>query len=44
MKNFDAENNLGTLKTEWVSRANAKQRRGRAGRLIHVPHNLDLAI
>ena len=32
MKNFDAENNIATLKPEWVSRANAKQRRGRAGR------------
>ena len=32
MKNFDPANNIATLKPEWVSRANAKQRRGRAGR------------
>ena len=32
LKNFDAANNISTLKPEWVSKANAKQRRGRAGR------------
>ena len=32
LKNFDAENNIATLQPEWVSRANARQRRGRAGR------------
>ena len=32
MKNFDPANNIATLKSEWVSRANAKQHRGRAGR------------
>ena len=32
LKNYDAENNIQTLKSEWVSKANAKQRRGRAGR------------
>lgn len=29
---FDVKNNIQTLKPEWVSLANAKQRRGRAGR------------
>ena len=33
MSNFDVENNISTLKPEWVSLANAKQRRGRAGRV-----------
>ncbi|XP_075234101.1 ATP-dependent DNA/RNA helicase DHX36-like [Lycorma delicatula] len=33
MKNFDVINNLSTLKPEWVSLANARQRRGRAGRV-----------
>ena len=32
MKNFDPSHNMTTLEPEWVSRANAKQRRGRAGR------------
>ncbi len=32
MTNFDAENNIATLNPEWVSRANARQRKGRAGR------------
>lgn len=32
MKNFDVQLNLTTLKEEWVSIANAKQRKGRAGR------------
>jgi len=32
LKNFDVEHNIATLLPEWVSRANAKQRRGRAGR------------
>ncbi|XP_047107788.1 ATP-dependent DNA/RNA helicase DHX36-like isoform X1 [Schistocerca piceifrons] len=33
MKNFDIEKNISTLQPEWVSLANAKQRRGRAGRV-----------
>ncbi|KAE8747229.1 hypothetical protein FOCC_FOCC006021 [Frankliniella occidentalis] len=33
MKNYDTENNIQTLNPEWVSLANAKQRRGRAGRV-----------
>lgn len=33
LKGFDAENNIGTLKEEWVSIANSRQRRGRAGRV-----------
>jgi ATP-dependent RNA helicase DHX36 len=32
MKNFDAANNITTLMPQWVSKANAKQRSGRAGR------------
>jgi HrpA-like RNA helicase len=32
IKNFQPELNLTTLEAEWVSMANAKQRRGRAGR------------
>lgn len=34
LKNFDVENNISTLKEEWVSLANSRQRRGRAGRLV----------
>lgn len=34
MKNFDIENNVETLEPEFISLANAKQRRGRAGRYI----------
>ena len=34
MKNFDVGKNIVTLLPEWVSRANAKQRSGRAGRLV----------
>ncbi|XP_005996531.1 ATP-dependent DNA/RNA helicase DHX36 [Latimeria chalumnae] len=30
---FDTENNISTMTAEWVSLANAKQRRGRAGRV-----------
>lgn len=30
--NFDTQNNISTLTAEWVSHANAKQRKGRAGR------------
>ncbi|XP_063061354.1 ATP-dependent DNA/RNA helicase DHX36 [Engraulis encrasicolus] len=30
---FDTENNISTLTAEWVSLANAKQRKGRAGRV-----------
>ncbi|ODM89700.1 ATP-dependent RNA helicase DHX36 [Orchesella cincta] len=33
MTNFDISKNLETLDTEWVSLANAKQRKGRAGRV-----------
>ncbi|XP_076061555.1 ATP-dependent RNA helicase Rhau [Oratosquilla oratoria] len=33
MKNFDKEANLSTLLPEWVTLANARQRRGRAGRV-----------
>ncbi|XP_069186180.1 ATP-dependent DNA/RNA helicase DHX36 isoform X2 [Procambarus clarkii] len=33
MKNYDKEANLSTLLPEWVTIANAKQRRGRAGRV-----------
>ncbi|XP_035705883.1 ATP-dependent DNA/RNA helicase DHX36 isoform X2 [Folsomia candida] len=33
MTNFDKTRNVETLESEWVSRANAKQRRGRAGRI-----------
>lgn len=29
---FDTHNNISTMAAEWVSRANAKQRKGRAGR------------
>lgn len=32
MKNYDKEANLVTLLPEWVTLANARQRRGRAGR------------
>lgn len=30
--NFDTNNNISTMTEEWVSLANAKQRKGRAGR------------
>ncbi|XP_050431299.1 ATP-dependent DNA/RNA helicase DHX36 isoform X2 [Adelges cooleyi] len=33
LKGYEAENNICTLKEEWVSLANARQRRGRAGRV-----------
>ncbi|KAI5748861.1 hypothetical protein M8J76_002685 [Diaphorina citri] len=33
MSNFDVKDNIATLKPEWISLANAKQRRGRAGRV-----------
>ncbi|XP_067002715.2 ATP-dependent DNA/RNA helicase DHX36 isoform X2 [Anabrus simplex] len=33
LKNFDSEANISTLQAEWVSLANARQRRGRAGRV-----------
>lgn len=29
---FDTQNNISTMAAEWVSKANAKQRKGRAGR------------
>lgn len=38
MKNFDVSKNIVTLLPEWVSCANAKQRSGRAGRLVHLTH------
>ncbi|XP_015225790.1 PREDICTED: ATP-dependent RNA helicase DHX36 isoform X1 [Cyprinodon variegatus] len=31
--NFDSDNNISTMLAEWVSLANAKQRKGRAGRV-----------
>ncbi|XP_072169908.1 ATP-dependent DNA/RNA helicase DHX36-like [Diadema setosum] len=31
--NFDVERNISTLKAEWISKASAHQRRGRAGRV-----------
>ncbi|KAM4772480.1 ATP-dependent DNA/RNA helicase DHX36 [Rhinophrynus dorsalis] len=31
--NYDTQNNISTLSAEWVSHANAKQRKGRAGRV-----------
>lgn len=34
--NFDTNNNISTMTEEWVSLANAKQRRGRAGRCVCV--------
>ena len=37
MKNYDAKNNVATLEAEWVSKANARQRRGRAGRCVSIP-------
>uniref|UniRef100_A0A2K5C9E1 ATP-dependent DNA/RNA helicase DHX36 n=1 Tax=Aotus nancymaae TaxID=37293 RepID=A0A2K5C9E1_AOTNA len=30
---FDTQNNISTMSAEWVSQANAKQRKGRAGRV-----------
>ncbi|NXB97960.1 DHX36 helicase, partial [Orthonyx spaldingii] len=30
---FDTQNNMSTMAAEWVSKANAKQRKGRAGRV-----------
>ncbi len=33
MSNFDVEANIATLKPEWCSLANSRQRRGRAGRV-----------
>lgn len=32
LSKFDVENNMQTLDAEWESEANAKQRKGRAGR------------
>ena len=32
VKDYNAETNLSSLATQWVSKANAKQRKGRAGR------------
>ena len=34
IKNYDVVNNISTLKPEFVSLANARQRRGRAGRFV----------
>lgn len=33
LEGYDLENNIRTLEEEWVSLSNAKQRRGRAGRV-----------
>lgn len=33
MNDYDPETNTETLKPQWVSRANADQRKGRAGRV-----------
>uniref|UniRef100_S4RGX7 RNA helicase n=1 Tax=Petromyzon marinus TaxID=7757 RepID=S4RGX7_PETMA len=33
---FDVDNNISTMKPEWVSLANAKQRRGRAGGVVQA--------
>ena len=33
IKNFDVDSNIATLQPEWVSLANVRQRRGRAGRV-----------
>ena len=33
MKSFDVESNSSELKVDWISKANAKQRMGRAGRI-----------
>uniref|UniRef100_A0A672YPM4 ATP-dependent DNA/RNA helicase DHX36 n=1 Tax=Sphaeramia orbicularis TaxID=375764 RepID=A0A672YPM4_9TELE len=43
--NFDTHNNISTMAAEWVSLANAKQRKGRAGRVrpgkcYHLYNNL----
>lgn len=32
INNYDVEQNISTLKPDWVSLANSRQRRGRAGR------------
>ena len=34
MSRFDTLKNLATLQPEWITEANAKQRRGRAGRYL----------
>lgn len=34
LSRFDIANNLQTLEAEWVSEANARQRKGRAGRSV----------
>ncbi|XP_076330694.1 ATP-dependent DNA/RNA helicase DHX36-like [Tachypleus tridentatus] len=33
ISSFDVENNIATLKPDWIALANARQRRGRAGRV-----------
>uniref|UniRef100_UPI00358F2A3E ATP-dependent DNA/RNA helicase DHX36 n=1 Tax=Myxine glutinosa TaxID=7769 RepID=UPI00358F2A3E len=43
--NYDVDNDISTMKPEWVSLANARQRRGRAGRVqegfcYHLYNNL----
>lgn len=41
--NFDTNNNISTMTAEWVSLANAKQRKGRAGRcVVNTPAFSDL--
>ncbi|KAK3583426.1 hypothetical protein CHS0354_025545 [Potamilus streckersoni] len=42
VKDFKPEHNLASLKPQWVSKANAKQRRGRAGR-THLYHHIHRA-
>ena len=45
LSNFDVVNNLQTLDAEWVSEANARQRKGRAGRytyLLFISKKIDL--
>lgn len=36
VKNYDVQRNISTLKPEFVSLANAHQRRGRAGRSLFI--------
>ena len=36
MKMFDPARNFATLRPEWISRANARQRMGRAGRSLNL--------
>ena len=36
LSNYDVNANIATLQPEWVSMANARQRRGRAGKATRV--------